>query len=344
MTWSAVMVHGCSSTRAPRSRRLRTIDHLMPVSMATTRGPSVLPSRASSRIGSPGVTSRARSWPSIGGSAISHSMACVWSVWASNTPPRMAPLSRMWRTSARVSTPVSAGMPRSASQVSQPRGGAGGVVAVHALAHDHGARVHVGGLHVRRLDAVVAHHRVGEDDDLAAVAGVGDRLLVAGHGGVEHDLAPAVLECADEVAVEALAVLQQQVAGRRAHLTSPWTCLNSSPPALPSISNRAVSTRGGHRARVGHAPQADLAVQGRARADGVHRHVHLDARRPAARPRSGARTRGPRSRTSAPGRGRRGRTRRRRRRRTRSWAAARRRPGGGRPRRPWPPAPSGTAR
>ena len=36
------------------------------------------------------------------------------------TPPRMAPLSRMWRTSARVSTPLSAGTPQSASQVSQP--------------------------------------------------------------------------------------------------------------------------------------------------------------------------------------------------------------------------------
>ena len=40
-----------------------------------------------------------------------------------------------------------------------------------------------------RADPVVADQRVGEDDDLAGVGGVGDRLLVAGHRGVEDDLA-----------------------------------------------------------------------------------------------------------------------------------------------------------
>ncbi len=33
------------------------------------------------------------------------------------TPPRIAPASRMWRTSARVSTPVIAGMPQSIEPV-----------------------------------------------------------------------------------------------------------------------------------------------------------------------------------------------------------------------------------
>ena len=40
-------------------------------------------------------------------------------------PPRIAPASRMWRTSARVSTPVIAGMPQSRSQSSQPRSAPG---------------------------------------------------------------------------------------------------------------------------------------------------------------------------------------------------------------------------
>jgi hypothetical protein len=41
------------------------------------------------------------------------------------TPPRIAPASRMWRTSARVSTPVIAGMPQSISQSHQPRSASG---------------------------------------------------------------------------------------------------------------------------------------------------------------------------------------------------------------------------
>ena len=92
----------------------------------------------------------------------------------------------------------------------------------------------------------------------------------------------------DQVAVEALAVLEQQVAGRGAHLTSPWTCLNSSPPARPSISNRAVSTRGGHRA------QRRPSAAGRPRGPGPsasRRRPRPRAprpRRPAARPRSGS--------------------------------------------------------
>ncbi len=88
----------------------------MPVSMPTTSGPSP-PSKICT---SPGVTSRARSRPAIGGSASIRSRACASGSSASKTPPRIAPCERMWRTSARVSTPVSAGTPQSDSQVSQP--------------------------------------------------------------------------------------------------------------------------------------------------------------------------------------------------------------------------------
>ena len=47
-------------------------------------------------------------------------MASDSEVDAGNTPPRMAPRSRMWRTRERVSTPVIHGTPQSVSQVSQP--------------------------------------------------------------------------------------------------------------------------------------------------------------------------------------------------------------------------------
>ena len=140
-----------------------------------------------------GVTSRARSRPVIDGSARTRSRSPRASAHASaaNTPPRIAPLSRMWRTSARVSTPDSAGMPQSAQPGEPAALGVGRVLAVDALAHDHRARVDPVRLHVRRRHAVVPDQRVGEDDDLAGVARVGDRLLVAGHRGVEDDLAGA---------------------------------------------------------------------------------------------------------------------------------------------------------
>ena len=53
----------------------------------------------------------------------------------------------MWRTSARVSTPVIAGMPQSVSQSSQPRSALGASSLLIAVAHDDGARVDAVGLH-----------------------------------------------------------------------------------------------------------------------------------------------------------------------------------------------------
>ncbi len=78
------------------------------------------PSPANS-IGSAGVTVRAKSAPLIEGSAATRSRASDSGSSAGKMPPRIAPRSRMWRTSARVSTPVIAGTPQSASQSSQPR-------------------------------------------------------------------------------------------------------------------------------------------------------------------------------------------------------------------------------
>ena len=70
--------------------------------------------------GSLGVTSHARSRPAMLGSASISSRACDSGTSAGKMPPRIDPLSRMWRTSARVSIPLMPGTPQSASQVSQP--------------------------------------------------------------------------------------------------------------------------------------------------------------------------------------------------------------------------------
>ena len=69
-------------------------------------------------------------------------------------------------------------------------------------------------------DAVVADQRVGEDDDLAGVGGVGDRLLVAGHRGVEDDLAGDRLAGGRRgTPSKRVAVLEQDVA--LAHAATP---------------------------------------------------------------------------------------------------------------------------
>jgi hypothetical protein len=100
---------------------LVTIDDLMPVSIATIVGPSPAPT---SVIRS-GLTSRARSRPLIAGSASISARASSSGSEPGKTPPRIAPRSRMWRTRARVSTPVIAGTPQSASQSSHPRSAPG---------------------------------------------------------------------------------------------------------------------------------------------------------------------------------------------------------------------------
>ena len=102
--------------------------------------------------------------------------------------------------------------------VAQPRQpaelGSRGVVAIDARPHDRRACVDAIGLHRRLGDAVVADLRKGEGDQLAQVAGIGHRLLVARHRGREHDLADGVGVGAAGEPVEPGAVLEQHVCGR----------------------------------------------------------------------------------------------------------------------------------
>ncbi len=64
-------------------------------------------------------------------------------------------------------------------------------IAVHpaVLADNKPSKVRPAAFEVVLVDAVVADLWVGHRDDLAAVAGVGEDLLIAGHRGVEADLA-----------------------------------------------------------------------------------------------------------------------------------------------------------
>ncbi len=115
---------------------------------------------------------------------------------------------------------VDAGDPRDAvggQPVEPALVGAGRVGGVDRLAHDRPGRVDAVGLVGARADPVVADVRRGEGDDLAREARVGHRLLVARHAGREHHLAGHVATRADGVAVEALAVLEQDVG---AHATT----------------------------------------------------------------------------------------------------------------------------
>ncbi len=70
-------------------------------------------------------------------------------------------------------------------------------------AADAGQRRHVDGLDVLVIGADIADMREGEGDDLPGIGRIGQDLLVAGHGGVEADLARGMADGADAAALEA---------------------------------------------------------------------------------------------------------------------------------------------
>src|SRR4051812_14485475 len=247
-TSAAVAPHGCSSTVAPRCTRLRTIEDLMPVSIAAMRmSPS--PTVAISR----GDTSRARSRPVMEGSAAISAPASASLIRPGNTPPRIAPADRVWRPPGGGAEPRQGGLggdQRPRLGLAHPPGehapahragrpdvahqsarvdagdrrhaaigepvepaalGAGRVLGVRRGAHDRRTRPDAVGLHRVRARAVVADVRVGERDELAGERRVGHRLLVAAHAGREDDLAGGVDVSAARLAVEARAVLEEDV-------------------------------------------------------------------------------------------------------------------------------------
>ena len=94
-----------------------------------------------------------------------------------------------------------------------PAGGEPGWLAHHVAADPDPA-----GLGVFVVDAGVADVRGGHGDDLAAVRGIGQRLLVTGHPGVEDHLAERLAVRAEGRAVQRGAVLQDEQGGFGVHL------------------------------------------------------------------------------------------------------------------------------
>ena len=71
-------------------------------------------------------------------------------------------------------------------------------------------------LDVLVVDADDADMGKGEGDDLGSIGGIGEDLLVAGHGGVEADLADRLADRADAEAFDHLAIGEHQHGGRDA--------------------------------------------------------------------------------------------------------------------------------
>ena len=184
-------------------------------------------------------TAAARSWPAISGRAAIRSAVSSGGVPSVTIAPRIAPRSRRWRTSARVSMPVTTGHAGRVQPVDQAPPARRRRVA--RLAADERAHLHAVGLPHVALHAVVADHRRRERQDLTREARVGEALLVAGHAGREHDLA-------------------QRQAGRRAGLA-----VERRPS---SSSTYAASCRAPRRRRAGTRPDRRPPSGGSGRAAG----------------------------------------------------------------------------
>ncbi len=176
-----------------------------------------------SRSAAPTVTEGTRSMPSMPGQALasassaarSNSPAGSWAMTALGMPSR-----RIIAVSARVSIPVRPMIPRDFSQASSRRvarklEGVGDVGAEDRAARAGGGG-EIGGLDVLLVRPDDADMGEGEGDDLPGVGGIGEDLLVAGHRGVEADLADGGAGRADAEAFEDQAVGEDEQRGRLA--------------------------------------------------------------------------------------------------------------------------------
>ena len=80
------------------------------------------------------------------------------------------------------------------------------------LAGDHPTGVGPLSFAVSRVDAGVTQFRIGEGDQLAGIAGVGDDLLITGHACVEHHFADDGPPCSEALAAQQGAIGQDQQA------------------------------------------------------------------------------------------------------------------------------------
>ena len=99
-------------------------------------------------------------------------------------------------------------MPHSFKILAQAALGAEVALRAAVLADDEAGEVRPPAFDILGIHAVVADLRVGHRDDLAAVTGVGEDLLVAGHRRVEADFAVDFAVGADRRAGEHGAVFE----------------------------------------------------------------------------------------------------------------------------------------
>ena len=129
----------------------------------------------------------------------------------STSTPFMAPQLRMRRTRARVSMPAMADDAELGQVVVQRAVERKLLATAAAVADDEAGQLRPAAFDVLGVDAVVADLRVGHGDDLAAVAGIGEDLLITGHRGVETDLAVDLSVGAERRAGENGTVFQSQL-------------------------------------------------------------------------------------------------------------------------------------
>ena len=102
--------------------------------------------------------------------------------------------------------------------------------ATRHVAHDQARRPDLAGLVVLLGATGVADVRIGQGDQLACIGRIGEDLLVAGHGGVEHHLTDRKAAGAYGLALEHGAVFEDQDCGL-GHVGSPWNGGALSPAA-----------------------------------------------------------------------------------------------------------------
>ena len=208
-TSAGVAVWGSTRTRTPRRRSDRTMFALSPKStIATSGSPASSPTSRTAA----GDTWATKSWSSQRGTARARSTAASWSVTPGSvmTPAQAAVRAQVAGEGARVDAGdgrdvVAAQQRRELARVVEDRG--------RRVGDDEPAEPRPFGLVVVAQPAVVADQRVGHDDDLAGVRGIGGDLLVAGLRGVDDEVAARGDRGAERDAREHRPVLEREERG-----------------------------------------------------------------------------------------------------------------------------------
>ena len=81
------------------------------------------------------------------------------------------------------------------------------------LPNDEGFDVGAGRFFVVEISADIANVRIGETDDLAGVAGIGENFLITGEASIENDFAAAARDGAGSAAVKDAPVFESECRG-----------------------------------------------------------------------------------------------------------------------------------